>query len=179
MRKTSIAKKGKKTEGEKIKEAKSGKFAIIRVRGKVRVKSDIKDTMRLLKLTRVNHCVVVDDIPQIKGMIKKINDYVTWGEISPESLEGLLQNKGELIGHKKLTDPYLKNNTNYSSIKDFVKAFFDNKTKIKDIPSLKPVFRLHPPRRGYEDKGIKKPFSIGGALGYRGSEINKLIEKMI
>src|SRR3989338_991408 len=158
MRKTSTEKKGKKTDEEmKPKTAKSVKIAIIRVRGKVRVKSDIEDTMRLLSLTRVNHCVVVDDTPQTNGMIKKIKDYVTWGEISPEYLERLLQNKGELIGHNSLTEQYMKDSTKYNSIKDFVNAIFDNETKLKNIPNLKPVFRLHPPRRGYEDKGIKKP----------------------
>ncbi|MBN2141994.1 uL30 family ribosomal protein [Candidatus Woesearchaeota archaeon] len=43
----------------------------------------------------------------------------------------------------------------------------------------KKVFRLHPPRGGFERKGIKKPFSLGGALGYRGEKMNDLIQKML
>ncbi len=38
---------------------------------------------------------------------------------------------------------------------------------------------LNPPKGGFERKGIKAPYSIGGALGYRGKEIIKLIKKMI
>lgn len=40
-------------------------------------------------------------------------------------------------------------------------------------------FRLSPPQGGFERKGIKKPFTKGGVLGYRGSKINALIKKMI
>jgi large subunit ribosomal protein L30 len=40
-------------------------------------------------------------------------------------------------------------------------------------------FRLNPPRGGYGRKGIKKGFSEGGALGYRGEKINDLIKKMV
>lgn len=37
---------------------------------------------------------------------------------------------------------------------------------------------LHPPRGGFERKGIKIPFKVGGALGYRGEKINNLIKRM-
>lgn len=40
-------------------------------------------------------------------------------------------------------------------------------------------FALAPPRQGFERKGIKVPFTRGGALGYRGEKINDLIKKMI
>ncbi|MEM4366442.1 MAG: uL30 family ribosomal protein [Candidatus Woesearchaeota archaeon] len=36
-------------------------------------------------------------------------------------------------------------------------------------------YRLHPPRGGFERKGIKLPFSLGGAYGERGDAINALI----
>ena len=44
---------------------------------------------------------------------------------------------------------------------------------------LKKFFLLHPPRGGFERKGIKTPFKKGGALGYRGEKINDLLKKMI
>ena len=44
---------------------------------------------------------------------------------------------------------------------------------------LKKYFRLHPPRGGFEKKGIKVPFTKRGALGYRGSKMNELIKKML
>jgi large subunit ribosomal protein L30 len=38
---------------------------------------------------------------------------------------------------------------------------------------------LHPPRGGYERKGTKKTFKVGGALGNREEKIIDLIKKMI
>jgi large subunit ribosomal protein L30 len=49
----------------------------------------------------------------------------------------------------------------------------------KDPKKTKPFFRLNNPKGGFERKGIKWPFTKGGALGYRGDKINDLIKKMI
>jgi large subunit ribosomal protein L30 len=43
----------------------------------------------------------------------------------------------------------------------------------------KKFFRLNPPRGGFGRKGIKIPFKVGGALGYRGNKINDLIKRMV
>ncbi|MFT4310114.1 MAG: uL30 family ribosomal protein [Candidatus Woesearchaeota archaeon] len=42
----------------------------------------------------------------------------------------------------------------------------------------KKVAHLHPPRGGFERKGIKISYQNGGVLGNRGDAINALIEKM-
>jgi large subunit ribosomal protein L30 len=52
----------------------------------------------------------------------------------------------------------------------------DSGAKLEDS-GVKPVFRLHPPRKGYEN--IKKTFAESGTLGYRGDKIGDLIKKMI
>ena len=62
---------------------------------------------------------------------------------------------------------------------NFFKNFFSNKKSLKDIPGLKRFFRLKPPLHGFERGGIKKPFSLGGVLGYRKDKINDLIKRMI
>lgn len=152
-------------------------FAVIRIRGCNNVRKEIEDTMRLLNLTRVHHLVLVDETNEIKGMLKKAESYITWGEIKPEVIEQLLQKRGRLQGNKRLDEEFLKQN----KLKDF-KEFAER--VIKDRKELirmgvKPVFRLTPPKKGFERKGIKKSFSVGGALGYRGTDINSLIEKMI
>jgi large subunit ribosomal protein L30 len=155
------------------------RIAVLRVRGKVHVRKGIGDTMNLLNLTRVNHCVVIDNREEYIGMIRKVNDYVTWGEISTEVFEKLLENRGRLEGNNSLTVEHLKKNTKYKSIKKFADDFTKFKAELKEIPGLKPVFRLTPPGKGYERGGIKHPYSTGGALGYRGGKINELLEKMI
>ena len=152
-------------------------YAVVRVRGTVNLKPDTKKTLQLLNLTRANHCVLLEEKPNIKGMLQVTKDYVTWGEINKEILLKLLTSRGKLEGDKKITDDYLKSATSYSNIDKLSQAIIDNKFKYKDIPNVKPIFRLNPPKKGYE--GIKKSYTNKGALGYRGKEINKLIERMI
>ncbi|HDI73179.1 MAG: 50S ribosomal protein L30 [Candidatus Altiarchaeales archaeon] len=164
---------------KKTKTKRKKRIAMIRVRGKVHVRKCIEDTLKLLNLTRTNHCVVIDDRPQYMGMINKVNDYVTWGEINGETFKKLLRERGELVGNKNLDDMYLKEKTNYKSLKEFSDSFMKFNSELRDIPNLKPVFRLNPPKKGYERGGIKKPYTKGGALGYRGEKINELIERMI
>lgn len=152
-------------------------YAAIRVRGKVNVNPDIRKTLELLNLTRVNHCVLIDETPSMKGMLNTAKDYITWGEIDKETLEKLIAERGRLIGDKRITDDYIKNATPYNSISELSEAIIENKFKYKEIPEVKPIFRLNPPRKGYGS--IKRPFKNKGSLGYRGKEINKLIQRMI
>jgi len=152
-------------------------YAIVRVRGIVNIKPDIKRTLELLRLGKVNHCVLVPDTPIVKGMLQKAKDYITWGEIDDTILPKLISSRGMLTGDHPITDEYIKSATSYTSIQTLAKAILDDKMQYKDIPDVKPLFRLSPPTKGYE--GIKRSFRNGGALGYRGKEINNLIGRMI
>ncbi len=153
-------------------------LAVIRVRGTLKVKPDIKETMKLLRLNQVNHCVVIPDTKEYKGMLQKSKDYITWGDIEQETLIDLLKTRGKIDGDAPLTDDYIKAKSSFKGVEEFAEALMNDKIKFKDIEGVKPVFRLAPPiKGGYE--GIKRGFSVGGALGYRGAEINKLIKRMI
>jgi len=152
-------------------------FAVVRVRGTINIKPDIKRTLQLLQLTKINHCVLVKENANMKGMLQVAKDYVTWGEVDKDNLSKLIRIRGKLAGDKEITEEYIKSATSHSSIEKLSKEIIDNKFKYKDIPDVKPIFRLNPPKRGYE--GIKRSFTNKGALGYRGKEINKLIGRMI
>jgi len=149
----------------------------IRVRGTVNIKPDIKKTLELLNLTRANHCVLIEDNSVSKGMLQVAKDYITWGEGEKEVITKLISNRGRLKGDKKISDDYIKSSTSYTTIDKLTEAILNKKFKYKDIPNIKPIFRLNPPKKGYE--GIKRSFKNKGALGYRGKDINKLIQKMI
>jgi large subunit ribosomal protein L30 len=152
-------------------------YAVIRVRGTVNINPDIKHTLKLLNLTKVNHCILLEEKPSSKGMIQVAKDYITWGEINKDILSKLISLRGRLEGNKNLTNEYLKSSTPYDNIEKLSQAIIDKKFRYKDIPNVKPIFRLSPPKKGYE--GIKRSFSKNGALGYRREEINKLIDRMI
>lgn len=155
------------------------RIALVRVRGKVHLREDIQETLRHLNLHAVNHCIVIDNREQYRGMINKVNDYVTWGEIDEKTFQKLIAERGRTTGNKKLADEYLKEKTKYKTVKEFADSFMKFNAELKEIPEIKPVFRLSPPVKGHARKGIKKPYTLGGTLGYRGKEINQLIERMI
>lgn len=152
---------------------------VVRVRSDVGVERSIKETLHMLNLTKVNHAVIIPDNPQYKGMLQKAKDYITWGDASSSTVESMLSNRGRMSGDKPLTDDIVAESSDYKNIKDFAKAITDGDATVKDVPGLKRVFRLHPPRGPKGWGGIKRTFTIGGALGPRGTEIEALIERMI
>jgi large subunit ribosomal protein L30 len=149
-------------------------YAIVRLRGSVKTKPEIKDTLKMLRLHRINHCVVVPDSPHYRGMIQKVKDYVAWGEIDEDALASMLEMRGRLSCNIRLTDQFIKENTSYKTIKEFASAVSGGAASLKDA-GIKPVFRLHPPRKGH--RGTKKTVKEGGELGYHES-ISDLIWKM-
>ena len=154
------------------------RIAVVRIRGQIGINRKIYDTLKMMHLFRRNSCAIIKDTPSNIGMINLIKDYVTWGEVNEITFTTLLKSRGKLPGNKKLTEEYINQKLKFS-INDFSKEFFDMKKELKDIPGLKPYFRLTPPLKGFENKGIKVPFSQGGSLGYRKDKINELIMRMI
>ena len=152
-------------------------YAVIRVRGQPDVSNDIEYTMNLFGLYRVNHCAIVPDNEVTKGMLQKIKDYVTYGEVSEETLAQMIRVRGRLSGDRMITDDYLAEKSDFKTVDDFAKAIINDDYKMKDVEAVKPVFRLHPPVKGYE--GNKRSYKNGGALGYRGEAINDLIARML
>jgi large subunit ribosomal protein L30 len=110
-------------------------------------------------------------------MLRKSKDYVTWGEVSKETIALLLKKRGRLVGDKKLTDEYAKE-LGYKSLDDLAEALFKVEVECTCLQNVKPVFRLHPPTKGFKGK-IKRSYAAGGELGYRGEAINDLLKRMM
>jgi large subunit ribosomal protein L30 len=113
-------------------------LAVIQIRGTINVPEKIKDTLKHLKLKRVNNCRIIADSVYVRGALEKAKHLLTWGFIDSETLKLL---------------------------------------KKKDKESN--VFCLSPPVKGYGRKGVKFPFSRGGAYGDRSDKINDLIKRML
>ena len=157
----------------------AGLIAMVRVRGRTHIRGGIADTLRMLNLTRVNHCSLVHGKERFKGMLSTAKDYITWGEVSEKALVSLLKERARVSGDEPLTDAYVKAHSSFDGVKSFADALMKGDAKISDVKGLKKVFRLNPPRKGYGRKGIKVPYSNHGVLGYRGVKINDLIERMV
>lgn len=140
-------------------------FAVIRIRGVNRVNQKVERTLQQLHLYRKNYCSVVPETPSYKGMLDKVKDMVTYGPIDEETYKLLVEKKGE----------------DYVGPVNDASGKIDYSCKYVEIgkKKYKPFFRLNPPRGGFERKGIKNAYSIGGVLGFREDGLKKLLMKMI
>ncbi|TET19818.1 50S ribosomal protein L30 [Candidatus Bathyarchaeota archaeon] len=151
-------------------------LAVIRVRGLSGVFREIDETLRMLHLTRNCHATLIDDRASYLGMLRKAKDYLVWGEVSREGVALLLGKRGKLVGNKKLTEKYVQG-IGYESIDDLAEAIYELKVEYSSLSGVKPLFRLHPPKKGFKGK-VKKSYAAGGVTGYRGEVINDLIKRM-
>jgi large subunit ribosomal protein L30 len=136
------------------------KLAVLRIRGRMKLRPQAKKTLELLRLERPNHCVLVDDTPQNKGMLAVVKDYIAFGPVDEETIYRLLRKRGKGADIKD------------EELKKAAKEIFGGK-KTKDF--VKPVFRLRPPSKGYKD--IKRAYPMGD-LGKR-DDMDSLIRRMV
>jgi len=140
-------------------------YAVIRLKGLVKIREDFKDTLKMLRLNRKMHCVVLEENYVVKGMLQKVKDRVTWGEIDDDILKLLIEKRGRKSGDMRLTK------------EESEKTFKTLKENHKIPDEVKPVFRLTPPSKGFKHS-IKQHYPKG-ELGYRGKNINELLKRMI
>jgi large subunit ribosomal protein L30 len=150
---------------------------VVRVRGSIGAQREARETLDMLHLDRTNHAVLVDNRPEFMGMLKRVRNYVTWGEASKETVALLLKERGRLAGGKKLTDEYAQK-VGYKSLSELADAVASCKVEHRKLPDMQPVFKLHPPTKGFKGK-TKKSFGAGGEAGYRGERINALVKRMV
>lgn len=152
-------------------------FAVIRIRGPINTRGDIRATLRMLRLNQVNHCVLLPEgDASIAGMLAKAKDYITWGEVDATTLQSVISTYGRMIGNHRIVPELFEDG--FGSLEDYCTAVVKGEAGSKDLPRLKPVFRLAPPKKGHKG-GIKRTFKVGGCLGYRGEAINDLLGRMI
>jgi large subunit ribosomal protein L30 len=153
------------------------RIAVVRIRGVISAQREARETLTLLRLDHTNHAILIDDRPSYKGMLQKINSYVTWGEITKETVAVMLEKRARLVGNKKLTGEYLEK-IGFKTFEDLADAIVTGKVEHGKLPFITPIFKLHPPSKGYKGN-VKKSFKAGGESGYRGEAINDLVKRMI
>jgi large subunit ribosomal protein L30 len=151
-------------------------LAVVRLRGSVGMSRELRHVFRLIHLNRKNHATLVENTPERRGMILKVKDYVTWGEVTPETIATLLRRRGMLAGHERLTDQHVRERLGYESMETLAAALHASTADLWKLDGVKPLFRLHPPRKGLRGS-IRRPYPEG-PLGYRGSAINDLLTRM-
>ena len=137
----------------------------------VNMNRDSEETLSRLRLRRKYSCVVINENKEIMGMLKKVRNFVAYGEIDKETLKEMIIKRGKSIeGDKKK----LKISDDKAS------KLADEILKKQSLNNLeiKPFFRLHPPRKGIDSK---KHFgeTKKGVLGNNGEKINELVGRML
>lgn len=139
-------------------------LALIRISGQIKLKGNIVETLDRLRMRKKYTCVLVQEKPEIMGMVQKIRNFIALGEIDEKTLTELIKIRGKKIGTRiaKVENP-----------EKIAKEIMTGK-KLEDL-GVKPYFGLHPPRGGIDTKH----YYPKGVLGEHGKEINKLIMKML
>jgi len=74
------------------------RLAVVRIRSAIGARKEVVDTLMMLGLKRTNSLAVVDATESYRGMLQKVKDYVTWGEVSEEMLGDLKNRCSDLKG---------------------------------------------------------------------------------
>jgi large subunit ribosomal protein L30 len=146
-------------------------WIVVRVRGGIHSRRDIQQALRELHLTRANHATVIPEEASFRGMLMAAQGYVTWGEAEAETVQALLTARGQTRTGVKLSST----SGDTPPVADLAASVLGS--GLARVKTLRPLMRLTPPKGGW--KSTKKPFSLGGALGYRGRAINDLVKRML
>ena len=144
------------------------KLIVIRIAGLTGIDERIKENLDSLRLRKKYCAILIDNTPDMLGMLKRVNNFVAFGEIDKETLKHLIVKRGrapgdKIIDEKKLTET-------------FINELIEGKKTMVHI-GAKEFFRLHPPKGGF--KKSTKFLYPRGVLGNYGKEINKLVMRML
>jgi len=110
------------------------KIAVIRIHGRVKLKKDIVETLNRLRIRKKYSCVVFENLTKVElGMIKKVKDFVAYGEISDETYKKLVEKRGGKIKNFFRLHPPRKgiDSKKHFGVKKGVLG--NNKSKINDL----------------------------------------------
>jgi len=80
-------------------------IAIIRITGQVKVRKDIDETFKRLKLKRKYSCVLIEETKENLGMLKKLRNFVSYGNIDEKTLEEMKKKRDKGKGYFALHPP--------------------------------------------------------------------------
>jgi large subunit ribosomal protein L30 len=70
-------------------------IVVIRIKGRVGISQKINETLDRLRLRRKYSCVVLKGSEEERGMIKKVEDFVAYGEIKDDVYKELVKIRGK------------------------------------------------------------------------------------
>ena len=151
----------------------------MRLKGSFGTPISFETALSTLRLKYRFNAVLLENKVNVLGMLRKVKDYVTWGEVKTPEIANLLRERGEIEGGIMVTDDTVKKTFGEDSVNSLAEGITRGRISLESlwVKGLRPVFRLRPPSGGFETT-IKRPYGSHGELGNRGTSMSELLERM-
>jgi large subunit ribosomal protein L30 len=144
-----------------------GLLVAVRIKGSVGLDYARRRTLEYLRLKRVHTAVLLSDTPSVRGMLRKVERYVTWGSPSRKTIYTILKRSG--VGKVDLEK------LGFNSLESLAERLETDPTILERL-QLKPA-RFGPPKGGYK-RTIKRPYRYNGEYGVRDEAIDQLVRSI-
>ena len=124
-------------------------YLVIRIKGQADVPYWANTTLRLLKLEKKYRATILPVKENTDGMLKKVQQFVSWQEVDLPTTKELLDKKGRRSGYKKITAEDISK-AGFKTINELAASLSEGKISMTKIKPLKPWFALSPPRQGFK-----------------------------
>ena len=151
-------------------------YLVIRIKGQADVPYWANTTLRLLKLEKKYRAIILPVKENTDGMLKKIQQFVSWQEVDLSTTKELLDKKGRRSGYKKITAEDISE-AGFKTINELATSLSEGKISMTKIKPLKPWFALSPPRQGFK-RSTKRLYGQKGILGHN-KELIALVKRMM
>lgn len=148
---------------------------VVRLRGTINLPHWAETTLRLLNLHKRFSATLVTDSPSVRGMLKKVKDYVAWSTVDAGLIKELLEKRGKVSRMKRLTLKEVKK-LGFEDFASLAASLAEGKTSLNRLEPIKPFFALHPPRGGFP--ASSRRLYKEGVLG-ESPELPKLVLSML
>ena len=110
-------------------------YLVVRISGTADVPYWATTAMNLLKLEKKHRAVIIPEMDNTIGMLRKVQHYVAWQELDVETAKELLDKKARKSGYKKIT-PEDITALGYKSVDELASALAEGKTSLTKLKPL-------------------------------------------
>lgn len=158
-------------------------FAVILIKSKCGCAPKPKKVLELLRLTKINSCVLVRNNKSTKRMLQIAKDYVAFGFLNMELFRRLVYTKGtgrNGNSRVKLTNEFIEDmfDGKIKCIEEIIYHLYNGTDMFKEVNNFLYPFHLSPPRGGFGGHKARS-FNDGGSTGNHHDLLGRLLRRMI
>ncbi|KAG0436358.1 60S ribosomal protein L7 [Dictyocoela muelleri] len=158
-------------------------FAIILIRSKNRMPAKLKTICKLLRLEKINTCVLAKNNKATRQMLQRLRNYIAYGYLNINTLRTLFYkralcriNSQPLNITNEVIEDYF--NGELRCMEDLIYNIYTGSPLFKKINSFLLPFKLSCPVKGFKGKK-SRDLTEGGSAGNHFDQLYLLLERMI